>query len=48
MRFYSYILVVVGLLLLASAGYDEISGVTKEPYGKYNLSHKTVVGQFQF
>jgi hypothetical protein len=42
MRIISYILVVVGILLLASAGYDEFRGSTRTPTSKYNPISETV------
>src|ERR1700690_3983453 len=42
MRTISYILVVVGILLLARAGYDEFSGSTRTPTSKYNPISETV------
>jgi hypothetical protein len=40
MRILSYILMAVGILLLASAGYDECRGITHEPSkygGRYSI-----------
>jgi hypothetical protein len=47
MRIVSYILVVVGVLLLASAGYDEYRGSTRSPSGgRYTgYSHYTITKQ---
>jgi hypothetical protein len=42
MRIISYILLVVGILLLASAGYDEFCGSTRTPTSKYNPISETV------
>jgi hypothetical protein len=42
MRIVSYILVLVGILLLASAGYDEFRGSTRAPTGRYSHSHYTI------
>jgi p-aminobenzoyl-glutamate transporter AbgT len=42
MRIISYILVVVGILLLARAGYDEFRGSTRTPTSKYNPISETV------
>jgi hypothetical protein len=42
MRIFSYILVAVGILLLASAGYDEFRGSTRAPTGRYSYSHYTI------
>jgi hypothetical protein len=36
MRLLSYILMAFGVFMLASAGYDEIRGSTREPSSKYN------------
>ena len=47
MRTVSYILVAIGVLLLASAGYDEFRGSTRSPSGgKYTgYSHYTITKQ---
>ena len=42
MRILSYILMVFGILLLASAGYDEFRGTTRAPTGRYSHSHYTI------
>jgi hypothetical protein len=42
MRIVSYILVVVGILLSASAGYDEFRGSTRASTGRYSHSHYTI------
>jgi hypothetical protein len=42
MRIVSYALVVVGILLLASAGYDEFRGSTRAPTGRYSHAHYTI------
>jgi hypothetical protein len=42
MRIVSYILAVVGILLLSSAGYDEFRGSTRAPTGRYSHSHYTI------
>jgi hypothetical protein len=36
MRIVSYIIVAIGVLLLANAGYDEFRGSTHAPTGRYN------------
>jgi len=43
MRIFSYILVAVGILLLASAGYDEFRGSTRAPTGRYSHSHYIII-----
>jgi hypothetical protein len=47
MRVVSYILIAVGLLLFASAGYDQYRGVTRSPSaGRYTgYSHSTITRQ---
>jgi hypothetical protein len=43
MRIIAYILMAVGVLLLASAGYDEVRGSTRAPSGRYaGYSHYTI------
>ena len=42
LRIISFILVVGGILLLASAGYDEFRGSTRAPTGRYSHSHYTI------
>ena len=44
MRIFSYILIALGVLLFASAGYDEFRGSTRSPSGgRYtNYSHYTI------
>ena len=42
MRFVSYILVAVGILLLVSAGYDEFRGSTRAPTSRYNPISYTI------
>ena len=47
MRIFAYILIAVGLLLFASAGYDEYRGSTRSPSGgRYTgYSHYTITRQ---
>jgi len=47
MRILAYILIAVGILLFASAGYDEIRGSTRSPSGgKYTgYTHYTITRQ---
>lgn len=47
MRVVSYILALVGILLLASAGYDEFRGSTRAPAGRYSHSHYTITKKDQ-
>lgn len=42
MRIVSYIFVLVGILLLASAGYDEFRGSTRTPTSEYDPISDTV------
>jgi hypothetical protein len=42
MRIFSYILVVVGILLLGRAGYDEFRGSTRTPTSRYSPVSETV------
>jgi hypothetical protein len=46
-RIVSYILIAVGILMLASAGYDEFRGSTRSPSGgRYTgYSHHTISKQ---
>ena|ERR1035441_2809524 len=44
MRIFSYILMVIGILLLASAGYDEFRGSTRVSNGRHT-PHYTVTRQ---
>lgn len=41
MRIFSYILMVIGILLLANAGYDEFRGNTRISHGRYT-GHYTI------
>jgi hypothetical protein len=46
MRIFSYILIGLGVLLLASAGYDELRGSTRAPSSRYTgYSHYAVTKQ---
>ena len=42
MRIIAYIFVAIGILLLASTGYDEFRGSTRAPTGRYSHSHYTI------
>ena len=42
MRIVSYILIAAGILLLASAGYDELRGSTHAPSGRYHRTSYTI------
>lgn len=42
MRTISYILLLVGIVLLAHAGYNEFRGSTRTPTSKYNPTSETV------
>ena len=45
MRIFAYVLITVGVLLFASAGYDEIRGSTRSPseseYADYTITRQT-------
>ena len=46
MRIASYILMAVGILLMASAGYDQYRGITSAPSSRYTgYSHYTISKQ---
>jgi hypothetical protein len=46
MRIFSYILIGLGVLLLASAGYDELRGGTRAPSSRYTgYSHYAITKQ---
>lgn len=46
MRIFSYILIALGVLLFASAGYDEFRGSTRSPSGRYTgYSHYSITRQ---
>jgi hypothetical protein len=46
MRIFSYILIALGVLLLASAGYDELRGSTRAPSSRYTgYAHYAITKQ---
>jgi hypothetical protein len=46
MRIFSYILIALGILLLASAGYDELRGSTRAPSSRYTgYAHYAITKQ---
>jgi hypothetical protein len=46
MRIFSYILIALGILVLVSAGYDELCGSTRAPSSRYTgYAHYTITRQ---